>query len=93
MIQGDYYPHLRHMQIEPSKVIVQQRYLPPRSWADSQARYMIEQQAVPGVKITMPEQDWEGIMEIYKNHFHAENSNPGVRDAWEKYRIMVTLTR
>ena len=93
MIEGEYYPHLRHVRIEPYTVVIQQNYAPPRSWLDSQARYMTEQSAVAGVKITMPEADWEGIMEIYQAHYHAENRNPGVRDAWEKYKIMVSLTR
>jgi hypothetical protein len=93
MIQGEYYPHLRHVRIEAYTVVIHHNYPAPRDWLDSQARYMTHQHTVPGVKITMPEADWEGIMEIYKSHYHAENHHPGVRDAWEKYRMMVGLTR
>lgn len=93
MIEGDYYPNLRHVRIEPYNVVIHYNYSAPTEWLHSQARYMTDQQVVPGVKITMPEADWNRIMDIYRAHFHAENSNPGVRDAWEQYQIMCALTR
>jgi len=93
MIEGEYYPHLRHVRIEPYNVVIHYNYASPKNWLDSQAKYMTDQQAVPGVKITMPEADWQGIMEIYQAHFHAENRNPGVRQAWEQYKIMCAMTR
>jgi hypothetical protein len=93
VIEGDYYPNLRYTQIEPYNVVIQYNYSAPRDWLDSQARYMTDQRAVPGVRITMPLQDWEAIMEIYKTHFHAENTNPGVKQAWEQYKIMCAMTR
>lgn len=93
MREGDFYPHLQHARIEAYRVVIQRHYSPPGSWQDQQARYMTDQHSVPGVKITMPESDWEAIMEIYRAHYHAQNRNPGVQQAWEQYQVMVSLTR
>lgn len=92
MREGDLYPELQHARIEAYRVVIQRHYSASGDWLDSQARYMTDQHSVPGVRITMPESDWEAIMEIYRAHYHAQNRNPGVRDAWEQYRVMVGLT-
>lgn len=93
MREGELYPHLRHARFEPYTVVIQHNYATPTNWLDQQARYQVDQRAVPGLRIMIPEADWEAIMEIYRAHFHAENSNPGVTQAWEQYKIMCSLTR
>ena len=94
MREGDFYPHLRHAMIKQWTMIIREQTAPPaRNWADSFARYAIGERHVPALEIRIPERDWEAIMEIYRAHFHAENTNPGVKQAWEQYKIMCAMTR
>ena len=93
MREGDYYPDLRYVRIVPHTLEIMEKLSTPKDWLDNQSQYMINKRTVAGLQITMPEADWEAIMEIYRAHFHAENRNPGVRDAWEQYQIMCALTR
>ena len=93
MIEGDFYPHLRHIQMETTHVDL-------RTW-DNQThlrltgceldRYEIHSLRVPAVQVTLPVQDWEEIMEIYRTHWHAQHHNPSVRAAWEQYRMLLAL--
>ncbi len=53
---------------------------------------MVTCTVIDAVQVTMPREDWEMIMEIYRAHYHAANHNPGVLDRWMEYRMMVALT-
>lgn len=93
MREGELYPHLRYARFEQYNIVIQENYSTPTNWLDEQARYQIGQRAVPGLKITIPEHDWESIMEIYRAHYHPQTNNPGVRQAWEQYKMMVALAQ
>lgn len=93
MMEGDIYPELRWAKIEPYTL---ERAVPNYSliWDRNSADPISMQRiSVPAVRVTMPAEDWERMQEIYRAHYHAEHRNPGVRDAWERYRIMVALSR
>ena len=94
MKEGDYYPNLRYVKIEPYTIAMVEPLAASQWWLDQPAEpYTVQSRTVPALRVTIPEADWNRIMEIYRAHFHAENRNPGVRDAWEQYQIMCALAR
>ena len=48
---------------------------------------------LPGVVVTMPEEDFNTMLDILHAHHHAQSTNPAVNDAWLKYRMLMAMTR
>jgi hypothetical protein len=92
MIEGDFYPELRYCRTASSVMEIRSWQPPALDQLDSQAEFNVDTQAVASVKIEMPERDWEAIMEIYKSHYHAMNTNQSVHKAWQQYQILLKLT-
>lgn len=95
MREGELYPHLRSARMENCEMILREwPDITAKSWNahDPLEAVAIREYPTPAVRITIPAVDWECIMEIYRAHYHAQNQTPGVRAAWEQYKIMVSLT-
>ena len=96
MREGDYYPELRHAQVEPAQM--QFRRQPPPDWTlyhrEMMATWRNNEKidVIEAVKITMPKEDFERLMSIYTCHYHAANQNPAVAEAWSQYKMLVALT-
>ena len=58
-----------------------------------QEEFEVVTETIPAVKITMPEVDYDQLMEVYKSHYEPQNQHPAVRDAWDKYITLLNLTR
>jgi hypothetical protein len=68
---------------------------PEPEWTQYNAdpdRISMRMQSETGVQIQMFREDFERMMTIYQSHYHAENANPAVREAWHQYRMLVALT-
>lgn len=91
--EGELYPELRRARWQPIEMI--ERHIDAASWV--KANYgpdqMVEHKRIPGVRLELPEEDLNAIMEIYQAHYHAANRNPGVKEAWLEYRTLVALTQ
>jgi hypothetical protein len=53
---------------------------------------MRRSETIPAYEITIPKSEWHAIVEIYSAHWMAQNGNRAVRERWEQYRMMITLT-
>lgn len=93
MREGDFYPHLRNVKIERYTMVTNEGFGRPIDWLNEPATYAVRTRDLPAYRITIPAHDWEAIMEIYQAHFHPQVNNPGVIQAWEQYKMMVTLAR
>jgi hypothetical protein len=92
MIEGDFYPELRHTRIASSVMELRAWRPVSKNIFDEQAEYDVDNQVVASVKIEMPEADWQAIMEIYKSHYHAMSSNQSVQSAWQQYQMLLKLS-
>jgi len=97
MTEGQSYPELRRMHLEPHKLQIPKTQVPNwslsgqeriREWSQRTVEYDI----VDAVKILMPKEDFERMMSIYTAHYHAASRNPAVAEAWHQYRMLVALT-
>jgi len=48
---------------------------------------------LPGVVLTMPEEDFEQLVQVLGAHYDAMSTNPAVNDAWLKYRMLLAMTK
>lgn len=46
---------------------------------------------LPGVQITLPEEDFEALIQVLTAHYEAMSTNPAVNDAWLKYRMLLAM--
>lgn len=97
MTQGDQYPEMRNMNVD--RVTLQERVEPIPNWSLGATEMMAEWRAatvrvraIEGVRITMPVEDFEAMMAIYRAHYHAMDRNPAVAAAWSQYKMLVALT-
>lgn len=97
MREGARYPELQNMQLDPIQLT--QRVEPVPDWTLAREDMMTRWRAatvrttqIPGVRITMPLEDFERLMSIYTSHYHAASRNPAVADAWQQYKMLVALT-
>lgn len=97
MIEGDLYPELRRAQLEPARMRVRRMGKP--DWNLSH-KEMMEQwrmseitDELEAVRITLPKEDFEALMEIYTTFYHPANQTPAVQEAWRQYRMLVALTK
>jgi hypothetical protein len=58
-----------------------------------QEEFEVVTEELPAVKITMPEDDYYELTEVYKSHVDCLSQHPAVRDAWDKYITLLNLTR
>ena len=94
MREGDVYPELRRMTIEPARM--QETRMDADYWNNRDPRRVAEylhNTDIPAVRVTLPEDDWARLMSIYSAHYHAALRNPAVAEAWNQYRILVALTQ
>jgi hypothetical protein len=87
-------PELARASIRPQSVRVAQT-LPYQDWIemrDGETLTMTTQE-LPGVTVTLPEEDWAVICDILQSHYHAQSTNPAVNDAWLKYRMLRAMIR
>ena len=87
-------PCFSRARTQPTQVKVAQ-VLPYQDWVnmrDGETLTMTTQD-LPGVVITMPEQDFDEMIQILHSHYHAQSTNPAVNDAWLKYRMLLAITR
>jgi hypothetical protein len=87
-------PPLSRSQIRPTQVKVAQ-VLPYQDWVnmrDGETLTMTTQD-LPGVQITLPEEDFELMVQVLAAHYDAVSTNPAVNDAWLKYRMLLAMTR
>lgn len=96
MIQGELYPELKRMQMEPCQMQVYHQRVPDWTRPNAFAEWARDDQdisTVPAVRITMPREDYECMLSIYTAHYHAVSQNPAVADAWHQYKMCCALTR
>jgi hypothetical protein len=89
-----HYPELRHARITEC-VMHRPVPAPEPEWTQYDQdpdRISMRMQSEPGVQIQMFREDFDRMMTIYQSHYHAENANPAVREAWHQYRMLVALT-
>ena len=89
-----HYPELRHARITEC-VMHRPVPAPEPNWAQldpEQERISMRMESETGVQIQMFREDFDRMMTIYQSHYHAENANPAVREAWHQYRMLVALT-
>jgi hypothetical protein len=90
-----YYPELRHARITEC-VMHRPVPVPEPEWTHYdhgvRERIAMRMQSEPAVQIQMFREDFDRMMTIYQSHYHAENANPAVREAWHQYRMLVALT-
>ena len=93
---GEHYPHLRRANVH-SGVNGYREYQPTyRSvWQlrDQTAIEACDVEVLPTLVIEIPVADWDGIMEIYLAHWHAQNQNPAVQQAWKEYQLLAKLSQ
>jgi len=87
-------PPLSRSQIRHTTVKVAQ-VLPYQDWVNMQdgETLTMTTRDLPGVTVTMPEEDFDAMLEVLHAHYHAQSTNPAVNDAWLKYRMLVSITR
>lgn len=87
-------PELARASIRPQTVRVAPN-LPYQDWVHIQdgETFTMTTQELPGVTVTLPEEDWAAVCEILESHYHAVSTNPAVNDVWLQYRAMKALTR
>lgn len=99
MIEGEQYPELRRMALEPYRMY--ETHMDSRYWQNDwgslrdglkNMQEHITQREIPAVRITMPREDFERMMSIYTAHYSAASRNPAVAEAWHQYKMLVALT-
>ena len=94
MMEGQQYPELRNARYYP--IEMRRRIYNSLDWylkdRDGQAADTIREELIPAVRLELPLEDANALMEIYRSHYHAVNRNPAVRQAWLEYRTLVALT-
>lgn len=95
MKEGEYYPHLRQAKIHPGVNSLRELKPSRTSWelTDQTVIAVQDVEILPTVVIEIPLRDWEGIMEIYQTHFHAQNRSAAVLHAWAQYQLLVKLSK
>lgn len=48
---------------------------------------------LPGVQITLPEEDFDTLIQVLTAHYEPMSNNVAVIDAWHKYRMLIAMTR
>ena len=94
---GEHYPELRNATIQTQKMELHEMQPPnwnlPRDQMFAEWRTTAQTRVVDAVRVTMPEEDWARLMSIYTAHYHAASRNPAVQEAWQQYKMLVTLTQ
>lgn len=89
---GDLYPELKHARMSQVTIFVNEM----RPLYDYQSQrdgdLNMTTRSVPGVRLELPREDFDRMMNIYQTHYHTANQNPAVQDAWEKYQMLIALT-
>lgn len=86
-------PPLSRSQIRLTTVKVAQ-VLPYQDWTNMQDGQTLTMttQDLPGVQITMPEEDFVTMTQVLHAHYDAMSTNTAVNDAWLKYRMLLAVT-
>ena len=87
-------PPLSRSQIRTTQVKVAQ-VMPLQDWVNMQdgETLTMTTRDLPGVQITMPEEDFELMIQVLTAHYEAMSNNPAVNDAWLKYRMLLAMTK
>ena len=87
-------PCLSRSQIRHTTVKVAQ-VLPYQDWVNMRDgdTLTMTTKDLPGVTVTMPEEDFEQLTQVLHAHYDAMSTNPAVNDAWLKYRMLLAMTR
>ena len=90
--EGELYPELRRARWYPLEMT--ERHIDATSWvkANYSPDQMVEHKRIRGVRLELPEEDLNAILEIYRAHYHAASKNPAVREAWREYQLLLALT-
>lgn len=95
MMEGQQYPELRNARYYP--IEMRRRTYSAQDWylkdIDGQVADTIREENIAGVRLELPVEDANALLEIYRAHYHAVNRNPAVREAWLQYRTLAELTR
>lgn len=90
--EGHVYPELRHCRVEDRTLELWDppvfSQIDPYSSVSS-----MQKRTVPGVRVELPTEDWNNILEILRDHYHPASRNPAVMEAWQHYRMLVRLTQ
>lgn len=87
-------PPLSRSQIRHTTVKVAQ-VLPFEDWTnmrDGETLTMTTRD-LPGVQLTLPEEDFEAMIDVLHAHYDAMSTNVAVNDAWLKYRMLLAMTK
>lgn len=93
MLEGQAYPELRRARYYPIEI---RRASVEPDWniRDIEATAKtVQVENIPAVRLELPLEDANALLEIYRAHYHAASRNPAVREAWLEYRMLVELTR
>lgn len=87
-------PPLSRSQIRHTTVKVAQ-VLPYQDWTNMQdgETLTMTTKDLPGVQVTLPEEDFDQLIQVLHAHYDAMSTNPAVNDAWLKYRMLLAMTR
>lgn len=87
-------PPLSRSQIRMTTVKVAQT-LPYQDWVNMKdgEKLTMTTRDLPGVVITMPEEDFEAMITVLHAHYDAQSTNASVNDAWLKYRMLLAMTQ
>ena len=92
---GEHYPHLHRANIQ--EAVHGFREFRPRTAAwqlpDQSVVDACDVEVLPTLVIEIPATDWQAIMEIYRAHWHAQNTNEAVAQAWTQYQLLVKLSQ
>lgn len=88
----------RNMRIENNYTMVMRSWSPlnyssmPFAGVDIQSS-MLSDKTVPAVRVTMPIEEFEELISIYRSHYRPQSDNPAVIDAWNQYKMLLALTK
>ena len=83
------YPALDNVRVKHDRMVI--RRVGMRNSYEEEFEVVTEE--LPAVKVTMPEDDYYELTEVYKSHVDCLSQHPAVRDAWDKYITLLNLTR
>lgn len=88
--EGQLLPYLESARFKDVDLPVTPRTPPSAPYTNEEIERRSE--TIAAYEITIPKSDWHSIMEIYSAHWMAQSGNRAVRERWEQYRMMITLT-
>lgn len=97
MKEGDEYPHLKLAKIHRGVNPIMIRQPSTVNWSvvtdQTHTIAVHDVERLQTVVVELPERDWDGIMEIYRAHYHAGQRNAAVLHAWAQYQLLMRLTK